>query len=775
MKNKQFILAYVVPTLLILAWAVLPLIRGTHTFYLRDVFNSHLQKKLVQVAAMEEGYLPLVDPLRDGGQPLLGNPNSVALYPDNLLFLVASPFWALNAHFWLHLVLAPFSGYWLARSWGFRKEAAWAAGVCFAGSGYFLSTLNLYNLVAGVALTPALTAAMMELSGPVLRSSRLVAVAGLWTLLLLSGDPMTAAAALFLALSAVVFRWGFRQVRWPLSVVAIGLGTLIALPQLVEFLRILPLTFRGHWGFTLQQATVASWEPATAAELLVPFFFGQPDLTFWGKSFFSNNLPLFVTLYPGVLALALIAVSGKPRDRSGWWAWAMVALGLFLVLGKFNPLIALLWKLPGASLLRLPVKFWLLIAVGSSLLCAAGFERLFASDRRQRDGWILTGLTLFYFLTWLALTVFSGPVDAWARGLVPDSFSDQLVDHERVRWAGLCLLSFVALLMLGFLWRLAGRWPTVAGAALLAFHMVFQFVVLKPAVAFDEVAEYQKPSPLLDVVPEGAIVMHGKAGGSFGDSAVPVSEYPDPRILWLQRQTFQEIYPVAGIMYGRRYEFSVSPEGLDSFLTRATGFTFPHQSDLGRVRILAASGVEYLLVDRELDPETDREVDLVRREPSTGGEILVYRLVHSAPAVQLVGRVLRAPHLNAALTWMISDDFDPTGMTVLPEGGSELDGPSGSVIVELSAPEELEISTESVAPGALVVQRAFLPLYRATVDGQEAPIVAANIHRLGIEVPAGSHRVRVWIDRRPLWVSSLVALAALVALIGLAWRLRGSC
>jgi len=269
--------------------------------------------------------------------------------------------------------------------------------------------------------------------------------------------------------------------------------------------------------------------------------------------------------------------------------------------------------------------------------------------------------------------------------------------------------------------------------------------------------------------------MHGKAGGSFGDSVVPVSEYPDPRILWLQRQTFHEIYPVAGIMYGRRYEFSVSPEGLDSFLTRATGFTFPHQSDLGRVRILAASGVEYLLVDRELDPETDREVDLVRREPSTGGEILVYRLVHSAPAVQLVGRVLRAPHLNAALTWMISDDFDPTGMTVLPEGGSELDGPSGSVIVELSAPEELEISTESVAPGALVVQRAFLPLYRATVDGQKAPIVAANIHRLGIEVPAGSHRVRVWIDRRPLWVSSLVALAALVALIGLAWRLRGSC
>ena len=204
MKSRQFLLAYVAPTLLILLWAALPLIRGTHTLYLRDVLNAHLEKKVVQVTAMEEGYLPLIDPLRDGGQPLIGNPNSVALYPDNVLFLVASTFWALNAHFWLHFLLAPFTGYWMARSWGFRKEAAWAAGVCFAGSGYFLSTLNLYNLVAGVALTPALVAAMLELSDRSLRVSRLVAAALIWTLLLLSGDPMTAAAALFLALSAAV-------------------------------------------------------------------------------------------------------------------------------------------------------------------------------------------------------------------------------------------------------------------------------------------------------------------------------------------------------------------------------------------------------------------------------------------------------------------------------------------------------------------------------------------------------------------------------------------
>ena len=94
--------------------------------------------KWAQAEAMGDGYLPLVDPYRSGGQPALGNPNSVGLYPDNVLFLIAPVIWALNAHFWLHLLLAPLSGYWLGRAWGLRRDGAWAVAVTFATCGYFL-------------------------------------------------------------------------------------------------------------------------------------------------------------------------------------------------------------------------------------------------------------------------------------------------------------------------------------------------------------------------------------------------------------------------------------------------------------------------------------------------------------------------------------------------------------------------------------------------------------------------------------------------------------
>ena len=336
-RSWRFLLGYVLPTLLILIWVVLPLVRGTHTLYLRDVLNAHLEKKWVQAEAMADGYLPLVDPYRDGGQPLVGNPNSVALYPDNILLLLTSPLWMLNAHFWLHLLLAPFSAYWLARSWGLGRQASWAAGVFFVASGFFFSMLNLYNMVAGVALAPALIASMIEVSQPAKRASRLAALTILWSLLLLGGDPMVAAMALVLAISASLTRWGPKEFAWRWSLGGIGLGFVLALPQLVEFMRVLPLTYRGYWGFSADAATVGSWHPASALELVLPFAFGKPDFTFWGSQLYAGVRPLLLTLYPGIVALWLLFSSGRPRTRLAWWSWSLVGVGIFFVLGSYNP------------------------------------------------------------------------------------------------------------------------------------------------------------------------------------------------------------------------------------------------------------------------------------------------------------------------------------------------------------------------------------------------------------------------------------------------------
>ena len=99
-------LLHLAPAALLVAFVVAPLVTGARTLFLRDTLVTHLSMRQGLVAPLRAGEIALVDPLRGGGQALAGNLNAVALYPDNLLLLVASPLWQLNAHFWIHWIAA---------------------------------------------------------------------------------------------------------------------------------------------------------------------------------------------------------------------------------------------------------------------------------------------------------------------------------------------------------------------------------------------------------------------------------------------------------------------------------------------------------------------------------------------------------------------------------------------------------------------------------------------------------------------------------------------
>ena len=131
---------------------------------------------------------------------------------------------------------------------------------------------------------------------------------------------------------------------------ALAFGTAVALPQLVELLRILPTSTRGVRGYDATASTIGSWDPRQAIEQLLPLPFGRVDRAgpggFWGQRFHTGMLPLFITLYPGLLPLALAAAAGRARGRGGAFAWTALGLGLFVALGRFNPLVAALAALP---------------------------------------------------------------------------------------------------------------------------------------------------------------------------------------------------------------------------------------------------------------------------------------------------------------------------------------------------------------------------------------------------------------------------------------------
>jgi len=785
LPRRLFVLYYAAPVLILLAWMVLPLARGTETLYLRDVLNTHFPMKQAQAEAMRAGYFPLLDPYRAGGQPLAGNLNAVPLYPTNLLYLVGSGLWALNAHFWIHLLLAPLAFYWMARSWGLTRAPAWAAAVCYTLSGFFLSHMSFYNLIAAAALAPALVAACLDFAHGRRRAWMPVVIALLWTLLLLGGDPLMAALAGLLAGTALLLTWAIewrgsgRRPGWSaLSLVAVAFitGTLLALPQIVEFLRILPLSFRGHWGYTQEVATVASFDPRQIVEWIIPFAFGRPDLmgpaAFWGSRFYTDTPPYYLSLYPGLLTFALIAAAGRPRGTAlPWaarWAWGGVAFGLFVSLGRFNPLIA--WVFGKQGSLRYPVKFWLPLAVGGALLCGMGFERLLRPGdvrARRRFFAVLASLALVLLAAWIYLSFAKAPAYDLLRRLIPADFKELFVANERVRLAGLSVLSLLLVAVLAGLARLTRRHPVGGGALLLAVHALAQILILRPLYPTDALKPYLVPSPALHYVPADVRVVNPDFNYLFGPSTLKQGDFPAPRAEWMERRAFYELYPFTGPLWKRRYELNTSAEGLDSFLTRMAQGSLKGSDNEKRLRLLAAWGVGRLVMNHPLEPQPERAKLLVTL-PSFGRLLYIYEVTDRAPEVFLARRVFLAPHLNAAYTAMTDPGFDPRTDTVLPsvlpgKAGSTQRG-GGTAVIEREGPERVDVAVDAGPGGSvLVVQRAYT-LYSARLDGRPVPVLTANLHRLGVEVPAGRHHVTLWVDRSG-FIRSFFAVAFGLALL----------
>ncbi len=780
------------PTLLLLAWAVFPLLRGSDTLYLRDVLATHLPMKHAQAEAMAEGRFPVLDPYRAGGQPLAGNPNAVPFYPDNVLYLVAPMLWAFNAHFWLHLLLAAPAMYLLGRAWGLGPRGAWAAGVVWGTSGFFLSQLNYYNLVGGVTLAPALVAAVLRL-GEVRPRAGAVPWAGLLAgLLLLSGDPLTAVIAVLAALLALACRnlgapaparelpSRGRLAGRLLAVFALGCG--VAAPQLYELARVVGGSFRGAYGFSSRAATAASWDPSQLVDWLLPMPFGRLDLlaegSFWGHRFHVGFPPFYLSLYAGLFALGLVLAAGRPRSRAALWCWLLIALGIFFALGRFNPVATWVFSLPG---LRYPLKAWLWVALGAAVLAGQGFERAFdegdAAARRRLWG-SLAALAALLLAAGLWLRWMPAAAETWLQGLMPAGRPAAWVGAERLRLAFTCSATAALAATFALLAWLARRPGRAWAAALLGLHAASQLLLLRPLLSMDAALPYEQPSPLLAQVPDEAVLVHGGYGGLFGPSRLARGTFPLPTAQWLARRAIYELLPPAGALQDRRYLLNTSPEGLDSLQARVTQAAVGASADPERVRLLQATGADLLLLDRELPPAAlaagARELAVM---PSFGSELRLYEL--DRPLFPRLGqdavfltRASRAADFNAVFARLTDPAYQPAAEAVLLGPGSDLDGPPGELVAATAAAEGLAAEVSSERGGVLVLRRAYLPLYRAWVDGKPAPTVVANFQLLGVEVPAGNHRVTVGIDRRALVVSVPLSAALAVCLLFLS-RLRG--
>lgn len=751
------LLAVLAAALVLWAWICVPMALGSRTFYLRDVFLTHVPLKAFGAAELRAGRIPAFNPAWGLGQPFRGNPNALAFYPGNLLYLVL-PFWsAFNLHYALHWLLAFLTMTALARGLGQGKAAALLAGITYAGSGWMLSALTYYNTLTVAAWWP------LVLLGCVWGGRRGIALGGIACgMALLGGEPVTAALGLVPLLMVAVSRHGAK--RGAGTAVAIGaLGLVIALPQVAATLRVLPFTVRGGQGVSAAQAVDYTLHPLRLLELVLPFPFGWPTYigprAIWAVSVLPV-VPLFLSLYAGIIALWLAAAASR-RHRA-WAALAVAGPLVAFAAGARGDLLVTF----GFGLFRFPEKFVFWLALALPILAGWGLERALGEGlgRWRKAAAVVGGI----FLVLALVVTLAGPVliAGVERNLATSDQRDMALALLRTQigsWRLALAVAGAALLL-----ALAATRPRVPKrwqAALLTGLQLAALVQLYPLATTDATAFYRTP---------GAWTRRLGPGTAVLDESLAVPPWaPDPSYhlpsgprTVVERFKAEDLSAAPGVLHGLTYPLAPDLEGMHTLRFKPMLDALPALDWEQRARWFRSVGLQAIVTFEDPGVPGLRLLDRAER---WGVETRLYAVTDPAPAAWWPRRLLPAATPEEARR-IVTLNPDPVSEVTAETTKLDLPhDPAGSVRLLSSVPDRIEIETEG-GGGVAVVRRAWQPLFVAHEGNRRMATLPVNLNLLGVQVPAGHHRVVLEVSAWPEITAGCAALAALAAALAILVR-----
>lgn len=711
---------------LLLAALWLGVLVSGHAVVTRDIGATHLPWREEWARQVRNGWLPLWNPRANGGRPLWADPNAQAAYPASLLFLVFPATQAMVLFLAVHHLWAIAGLAWLARRNGVTAETALTSALVLGTGGVVLSLTTFPNALASFSWLPWATGLLFPAKPKTpLTASRGLAAGALLGVSFLAGEPVTAGLGLVLGAALLVTQ---RQRVAMLGIWLFGFVA-VALPLLLPLLTVLPDTVRGTLGVTPQALAADTLAPRRFLELFFPRVLGTPlgDAAsgFWAAPSFP-----WQRYYPLVFfgpATAFLVVAGARRGGLGrFWLLAFLAGLMAAVLPAWPPAAEAIHRIPGGTLVRFAVKALQVATLAAVPLVARGLEGVQVRTKRRSWPWAAAAL----------LCLLPALVPESTRGLVAQLYpasAANLAAVPRPTWQRWLLLDGLTnagpLLALG-----ATRSLSLASWAFLAAHLPLfsttHVIVLEQ--------EWVRPPDAIQALPRGTAVACFVQSPGLAPS-------PSQRTFAFRNA----LVPDYGMTYGLSYVLARGPDGLEPIrgeLLAAYGDTLPPEHQLPLAGSLGAQAV--------ILPKA------VAGAPCQAGEhFFLCRPPYAAPDAYLVRRVFPAQTLEQAAAWLAATSFAPghdavLASTLTPETSD------GGVVVEASGPpHHRRFRVQAANRTFLVVNQNYLTSWRAAVDGAPAPVVPANFARVAVPVPAGTHRVELWLEPTPYLLGLVGPLA----------------
>ncbi len=374
-----------------------------------DVFTYFYPYWAEATRAVEAGRLPLWNPYLFMGAPFLANSQVGFFYPFNqLLWRLFPAHRSIHLTIVAHLGLAASFGYlWARASLRRGRAGAWTLGAILVLGGYLGAQVEHVNQLQGMAWFPltlllydrSVCAADRRRSGAI---KSCLALAIVVALILLAGHTQSAFISLvglaiygLLPSPACRSRAGLKGVlrRATVWLIATALGAMLAAAQLAPTWELSRFSIRAK-GLPFNERVSFS---------LSPFYLGRALLPTFGETIPPAHIEYVA--YVGLTGLALACVGG----RRAWMAWRsrpdlrpdlrpdprpylLLSAGLFLALGRYNPLYLLLARFaPGFAHFRAPARWLWLYVVGMAAVAGQGTDALFQTRLTWEAGrrWLL--------------------------------------------------------------------------------------------------------------------------------------------------------------------------------------------------------------------------------------------------------------------------------------------------------------------------------------------------------------------------------------------------
>lgn len=733
MRNRSRTAPLIAIGLAALLLVLLPLL--FFPFY-RDNLATHFLLRSELSAQLRDLTLPLWNPSVGGGQPLGGNPNSLAFYPTFALHLFLSPFAAYTLHFVLHWLAGAFAMTALLR----RESASegWSAfgGLLWLVSGAAVSLFAFFNLITAALWIPACILALGRLGRrPDAAGTLLLGASfGLFTL---AGEPVmllgTAAVCAVLALRHLTARFAARVAA------AVAVAAVIASPMLLAWSEVTAELERGSRSYSARTVLAASLSPWEMAEIaLGPVRGLSTDGGVTGlASSGATELwpPLFILLFIGALVVPAIVSAGREYRLHQ----VAAVLLLFLAAGVHNPLVrGLVEKVELLRFGRYPEKLAVPVCALLVILVTGWLQR----ETRNRMDRIAIVAAIAGIVA-LAVAALGGAA-AW---------SDPM--RQRILLYGAFAVMVLAIGLLN---------PTHNRRRLLAL------LTIVPAAAFGLRAlplDWRSPYEIVPPVAEmfdGERIVRVVPPGEFGRGSRSIRE--------ASRTSAAAADPTWGGAGGLAYALERSPDGMYSLLSRIVQERFASGDPERMARWAAMVGVRAIVSETALDTHS-----LSRSGTFTIGprRVHVFEVPGALPMATGVEVIESTRSINEAVDRIEDPGFDPRKLGIGPPGWE------GKGMVRVSRIEraagEWKIDLTAEEAGALLVNESFFRAWRAVdQDGRALGTFPLNIDRLGIRVPAGTSRVNVSFGRRHAWIAAgwIASLLFLIAASAALYRERRS-